>query len=43
MTFHLMPAIWQDDWGLEITESILLTERGAEPFCNLPRELLVKN
>jgi ectoine hydrolase len=42
MTFHLIPAIWRDDWGLEITESFLVTERGAEPFCNYPRELLIK-
>ena len=25
MTFHLIPAIWRDDWGLEITESFLVT------------------
>jgi ectoine hydrolase len=42
MTFHLIPGIWQDDWGLEITESFLVTERGAEPFCSYPRRLLVK-
>jgi len=42
MTFHLIPAIWQDDWGLEITESFLVTDRGAEPFCNYPRKLLAK-
>jgi ectoine hydrolase len=42
MTFHLIPAIWQDDWGLEITESFLVTAKGAEPFCNYPRQLLVK-
>jgi ectoine hydrolase len=42
MTFHLIPAIWRDDWGLEITESFLVTERGAEPFCSYPRKLLVK-
>jgi ectoine hydrolase len=43
MTFHLIPAIWREDWGLEITESFLVTPRGAEPFCNYPRKLLVKN
>ncbi len=43
MTFHLIPAIWQDDWGLEITESFLVTDRGAEPFCSYPRQLLVKD
>jgi ectoine hydrolase len=42
MAFHLIPAIWRDDWGLEITESFLVTAAGAEPFCNYPRRLLVK-
>jgi len=43
MTFHLIPAIWQDDWGLEITESFRVGPRGAEPFCNYPRKLFVKD
>ncbi len=43
MTFHLIPAIWRDDWGLEITESFLVTATGAEPFCTTPRELFVKD
>jgi len=42
MTFHFIPALWQVDWGLEITESILITENGAEPFCSTPRKLFVK-
>ena len=42
MTFHLIPAIWKEDWGMEITESFLVTERGAETFCNFPRRLFVK-
>lgn len=43
MTFHFMPGLWMDDWGLEITESILITESGpAECFCNRPRKLFVK-
>jgi ectoine hydrolase len=42
MTFHLIPGIWQEDWGIEITESFLVTAAGAEPFCNYPRRLLVK-
>lgn len=42
MTFHFMPGLWMDDWGLEITESILITETGVETFCNLPRQLFVK-
>ena len=42
MTFHFMPGLWLDDWGLEITESILITANGVETFCNTPRRLFVK-
>jgi ectoine hydrolase len=43
MTFHLIPAIWRDDWGLEITETFHVTAGGAEPFCSYPRQLFVKD
>ena len=44
MTFHFMPGLWMDDWGLEITESILIRENGpAECFCDRPRRLYVKD
>ncbi|WP_417669214.1 M24 family metallopeptidase [Roseibium sp.] len=44
MTFHFMPGLWMDGWGLEITESILIREEGAaECLCNRPRSLFVKN
>lgn len=44
MTFHFMPGLWMADWGLEITESILVRESGAaECFCDRPRKLFVKN
>ena len=42
MTFHFMPGLWLDDWGLEITESILITEAGVETFNRTPRKLFVK-
>ena len=42
MTIHFMPALWFEDWGLEITESIRITETGAETLANWPRELQVK-
>jgi len=43
MTFHFMPGLWMDDWGIEITEPILIKDSGAaECFCDLPRELIVK-
>ncbi len=44
MTFHFMPALWMDTWGLETTETILITEDGpAAPLCNIERKLFVKS
>lgn len=43
MTIHVIPGIWQDDWGVEISECILLTEKGARPLANTPRKLIVKD
>jgi ectoine utilization protein EutD len=42
MTIHVIPGIWQDDWGIEISECVHLTDTGAEPLANTPRELIVK-
>ena len=43
MTFHFMPGLWMENWGLEITESIRICEEGAaETFCNRPRQMFVK-
>ncbi|MZR14361.1 M24 family metallopeptidase [Maritimibacter sp. DP07] len=44
MTFHFMPGIWMDEWGLETTETILIKENGsAECLCNVERKLFVKD
>lgn len=44
MTFHFMPALWMDTWGLETTETILITDDGpAEALCNVERKLFVKD
>ncbi|MCB1380188.1 MAG: ectoine hydrolase DoeA [Alphaproteobacteria bacterium] len=42
MTLHFMPALWLDDGGLELSETILITETGAECLCQTPRKLVVK-
>lgn len=43
MTFHFMPGLWMDNWGLAITESIVIEESGpASCLCDRPRELYVK-
>ena len=43
MTFHFIPAVWQDDWGMEITESFVITDTGCETLSNVPRQLFVKS
>jgi ectoine hydrolase len=43
MTFHFMPGLWHRGWGLEITETIVVKEKGpAECLVNSPRELVIK-
>jgi ectoine hydrolase len=42
MTLHFMPALWLEDDGLELSESIVITDHGAEPLANVPRRLVVK-
>ncbi len=44
MTFHFMPGLWMEDWGMEITESILIRDSGpAECLCEMPRRVFVKD
>ncbi|MER9776452.1 M24 family metallopeptidase [Mesorhizobium sp. M0220] len=41
MTFHFMSGLWFGDWGIEITESILITDKQAECLASCPRQLIV--
>jgi ectoine hydrolase len=44
MTFHFMPGLWMEEWGIEITEPILIRDEGpAECFCDRPRRIWVKD
>ncbi|WP_339935047.1 Xaa-Pro peptidase family protein [Vreelandella glaciei] len=43
MTFHCIPALWFQNYGLVISESFAVTASGAKTFSDYPRELLVKN
>ena len=42
MTFHCIPAIWMDSYGLVISESFVVTEQGAKNFADFPRRLFAK-
>ncbi len=43
MTFHMIPGMWMDSYGVEISESFRVTENGVEIFADMPRELHVKS
>jgi ectoine hydrolase len=43
MTFHFMTGLWLETMGLEITESIAITETGVECLANVPRHLVIKS
>ncbi|RCW42025.1 MULTISPECIES: M24 family metallopeptidase [unclassified Halanaerobium] len=42
MTFHLIPIIWQDDIGFEMSSAIRVTEDGCEEFYDFPKKLFTK-
>ena len=42
MTFHFIPALWFDNYGIEISETFRVTNTGCETFCDFPRELIVQ-
>jgi Xaa-Pro dipeptidase len=43
MTIHMIPGVWMDNWGIEISECFRVTETGSETLANFPRELFVKD
>ncbi|SDC02308.1 M24 family metallopeptidase [Natrinema hispanicum] len=39
MTFHMIPGIWTDELGVEISETFHVTATGAETLAEFPRQL----
>ncbi|MDS0475405.1 M24 family metallopeptidase [Natrinema sp. 1APR25-10V2] len=39
MTFHMIPGIWTDEIGMEISETFRVTGSGAETLADFPRRL----
>ncbi|KTG11566.1 ectoine hydrolase DoeA [Haloprofundus marisrubri] len=39
MTFHTIPGLWFDDFGVELSETFRITSTGAEPLADFPRRL----
>jgi len=42
VTFHMIAVMQFGDWGVEASESVRVTEKGAETFCKFSRELHIK-
>ena len=39
---HSILGMWMDGWGIEVSETILVTETGCETLTNFPREIHAK-
>ena len=42
VTFHMIAVMQFGDWGVEASESIRVTDKGAELFYDFPKELRIK-
>ena len=42
MTFHMIPGLWFEDFGVELSETFRVTSSGAEQFADFPQELFLK-
>jgi len=43
MTIHVMLGMWMDDWGMEMSETTLVTDDGVECLTDMPRGVYVKD
>ncbi|CAN5407541.1 M24 family metallopeptidase [soil metagenome] len=41
-TVHSILGMWMDGWGMEVSETILVTDRGAECLTQFPRAVFMK-
>src|SRR5690625_3231313 len=42
MVFHMIPGIWLDTYGVEISETFIVTETGCEVLSGVERKLFIK-
>ena len=40
--FHMIAVMQFGDWGVEASESVQITDKGSELFCNFPKDLHIK-
>jgi len=37
-----MIGMWMDGWGIELSETIVITDKGCDTLSTLPRQIHVK-
>ena len=42
MTLHIMLGMWMDGWGMEISETVVVTDSSVECLTRYPREVFAK-
>ncbi|MDX2493809.1 MAG: M24 family metallopeptidase [Desulfuromusa sp.] len=42
MTIHVLAAIWAEDYGYEVSETVIVKPNGCEPLSNVPQKLFIK-
>ena len=40
---HCILGMWMDGWGLEVSETILVTPKGSETLTQFPRDVFIKS
>ena len=43
LCFHMQAGLWMKDFGIAISESFVVSERGGDRLCDVARELIVIN
>jgi ectoine hydrolase len=41
MCFHIQAGLWLQEWGVAISESFIVTDKGGERLCDVARKLIV--
>jgi len=41
MTLHVMLGMWMDGWGMELSETVRVTDHGAECLTSFPRDVQI--
>ena len=41
MTFHVIPTMFREDFGMAISDTVMVSENGCELLTHYPRDLVV--